>query len=41
MDDSQDMKAANQFYHSFISMLRWIVPSIALIALFVIILISS
>ena len=35
-----DMKAANGTYSSFIATLKWAVPLIALIALFVVILIA-
>lgn len=38
---SQDMKAAEKTYGSFIGMLKWSVPAIAIIALIVVILISS
>ena len=41
MASANDMKAANQTYSGFISMLKWSVPIIALIALFVVVLISS
>ena len=38
---SQDMKSAEKTYGGFIAMLKWAVPIIALIALFVIVLISG
>lgn len=38
---SQDMKAAEKTYGSFIGMLKWSVPAIALITLIVVILISG
>lgn len=38
---SQDMKAAENTYHGFIAMLKWSVPVIAIIALFVIMLIAD
>ena len=40
MADPQDMKAARGTYDSFIGMIKWAVPVIALIALFVVVLIS-
>ena len=40
MAEPQDMKAANRFYESFIASLKWTVPLIAAIALFVVILIA-
>ena len=41
MASGNDMKAANATYGSFINILKWSVPSIAIIALIVVILISS
>ena len=38
---SQDMKAAEQTYSGFITMLKWSVPALALITLLIIVLISS
>ena len=38
---AQDMKAHRGTYGSFIALLRWSVPLIALITLFIVILISS
>ncbi|WP_267900639.1 hypothetical protein [Aurantiacibacter spongiae] len=40
MSNPRDMKAANSTYASFIGTLKWSVPLIALIVLFVVILIS-
>ena len=40
MANPQDMKAAEQTYASFIANLKWSVPLIAAIALFVVILIA-
>lgn len=40
MANPHDMKAARGTYDSFIGMLKWAVPLIAAIALFVVILIS-
>jgi len=40
MADSHDMKAAQGMYDSFIGTLKWSVPLLALIALFVVILIA-
>lgn len=40
MGSANDMKAAEKTYHRFIGMLKWTVPLIALIVLFIIILIS-
>ena len=40
MANPQDMKAANNMYSSFIGSLKWIVPLLAAITLFVVILIS-
>lgn len=40
MGSANDMKAANQTYGGFITLLKWTVPVTALIALFVIFLIS-
>ena len=41
MDSANDMKAHSRTYGSFIGTLKWAVPLIALIALFVVILISD
>lgn len=41
MASGNDMKAANATYGGFISLLKWSVPAIAIIALIVVILISS
>ncbi len=41
MDSANDMKAHSRTYGSFIGTLKWSVPLIALIALFVVILISD
>ena len=38
---TQDMKSAEKTYEGFITLLRWSVPSIALIALLIVILISN
>ncbi|WP_427965552.1 hypothetical protein [Altererythrobacter sp.] len=38
---TQDMKSAEKTYGGFITLLKWSVPSIALIALVIVILISS
>ena len=38
---SQDMKAAESTYGSFINLLKWSIPTIALIALIVVILIAE
>jgi hypothetical protein len=38
---SQDMKSANGTYDSFISALKWSVPLLALITLFVVVLIAD
>ena len=40
MADPQDMTAANRTYSSFIGMLKWVVPLIAVIALVIIFLIA-
>lgn len=41
MASGNDMKAASATYGSFISLLKWSVPAIAIIALIVVILISG
>ena len=41
MASGNDMKAANATYGSFINLLKWSVPAIAIIALIVVFLISS
>ncbi len=41
MDSANDMKAHGKTYGSFIGMLKWSVPLIAVIALIVVILISN
>ena len=41
MDSANDMKAHSSTYSSFIGMLKWVVPTLALIALLVIVLISD
>ena len=38
---SHDMKSANQTYGGFISMLKWAIPVIALITLFIVMLIAE
>lgn len=38
---SQDMKAAERTYGSFITLVKWTVPTVALITLFVVIIISN
>ena len=38
---SQDMKAAERTYGSFITLGKWTVPTVALITLFVVIIISN
>ncbi len=37
---STDMKAANQTYHRFIGMIKWAVPLLALLTLFIIFIIA-
>lgn len=41
MESANDMKAHSKTYSSFIGMLKWSVPLIAVIALIVVVLISS
>jgi hypothetical protein len=41
MDSANDMKAHSKTYGSFIGMLKWSVPLIAILALLVVILISE
>ena len=40
MESANDMKAAQRTYGGFVSMLKWAVPLVALITLFVILIIS-
>ncbi|MGV2496614.1 aa3-type cytochrome c oxidase subunit IV [Pelagerythrobacter aerophilus] len=41
MASGNDMKAANATYAGFIGLLKWSVPAIAIVALIIVILISS
>lgn len=38
---TQKMEAANETYHDFIRLLKWSVPSLAILTLFILIIISD